>query len=128
MTHSAKGVQLRLLRSLTIEPSPEPHLPGLPALVGRVCRRFGINLDPLPKLLLRPAHKTRMAIFMDFAKRDDHLARNLSFLKTRQYMIDIWRSSHYDSDALAALRGKDVVLYDYWNEIKSEPGLGLENF
>lgn len=129
MTHAAKGVQLRFPRRWTVEPSPQPHLPGrLPKLADRLARRIGTQLDPLPGLLLCPPHPCRMAIFMDFAQRGPHLDRNLAFLKTREYMVEIWRNSQYDAEALAALQGKDVELYDYWSTIKDEPGIGLENF
>lgn len=128
MPHAAKDVQLRLLRRLTLEPSPPPHLPAVPAIVDRAYKWLGISLNPLPRFLFRPMQKTRMALFMDFAKKDAHLERNLSFLKSRQYMVEIWRNSHYDRDALDALRGKDVELYDYWNQVQSEPGRGRENF
>lgn len=129
MTHAAKGVQLRWPRRMTVEPSPQPHLPGrLPKLADRLARRVGVSLDPLPGALLCPPHPCRMAVFMDFAVRGPHLDRNLEFLKTREYMIEIWRNSDYDAEALAALQGKDVELYDYWSAIKDQPGLGKEDF
>ena len=65
---------------------------------------------------------------MTFGKQDHHLARYIKYLKTRTYMIEQWQTLRYDAEAVAAIQGKDLILWNVWDEIKNEPGLGLENF
>ena len=72
--------------------------------------------------------RERVLIVITFAVENNHFKRYLSWLKTRKFMIDLWKNSKYDEAALNALKEKNIRFINPWEEIKNESGLGLENF
>ena len=78
--HSAEAVRLKFLPRLRVNPILENIVPHWARLAddGR-----------------------RMACFMTFAASGEHLDRYLAYLQTRDYMVQIWKNSVWDEQALA---------------------------
>jgi hypothetical protein len=97
---------------------------------GRLLRLFpGIQLSPeradrLPQILFAPSEGERAALFWAYGLEDHHLKRYISYLKTRTYMVENWRNSHYDYSVWEAAAGKDLVIREMHAEIQGETGLG----
>lgn len=89
-----------------------------------------LSLNPwwvrtLPRSWFAPEERERIALFTTFGLSDAHLERFLAYVKTRAYMIDLWKNSPVPADRAAQLRAReDVVWRDVWSEIEGEPGLG----
>jgi hypothetical protein len=69
--------------------------------------------------------RERVAIFITFGLDDHHLKRYIPYLKTRQYMVEIWKSMKWDDDVWEAVKCKNLTLRNVWQEIKGESGVGL---
>jgi hypothetical protein len=63
----------------------------------------------LPKILLKPSEKDRIAIFATFGKQDIHLKRYLEYLKHRSYMVETWKKINYDCDAVEKIQTQNLL-------------------
>lgn len=130
-THSGTGFLLKFPRWLQLEPDCGPRLPYSLDLIGRISQRLrgrGTSLAKLPNFLIAPQQRERCIIFFTMGADGPHLNRYLAYLKTRKFMIDIWRNSFYDNSVWEAAKDKNIVIRDVWKDIKHEVGLGCENF
>lgn len=103
-THSGTGRLLRLRRDIHVSP----------ALAYR-----------LPRWLFEPIQRERVALFVSFGLDNEHLARYLTYLKTRTYMVSTWRNSNYGQDVQQVLEGKSLLVRDMQSEIKHERDIGI---
>lgn len=69
-------------------------------------------------VLARKATGDRIALFATIAADGPHLERYITYLKTRTYMVDMWKASAYDASAWDAVKGSGMSVRDVWNEIK----------
>jgi hypothetical protein len=130
-THSGTGFLLKFPRWLQVEPNGGPRPPYSLDFVGRISRKVrsrGTSLAKLPNFLIAPQERNRCIIFFTMGADGPHLNRYLAYLKTRKFMIDIWRNSLYDSSVWDAAKNRNIVIRDIWKEIKHDVGLGCENF
>ena len=58
----------------------------------------------LPKNLIQPSEKDRVALFLTFGKNDRHLKRYINYLKHRSYMVDIWKNINYEKSLLEKIK------------------------
>lgn len=130
-THSGCGFILKFPRRLQVEPDLGPRLPYSLDLVGRTSLKLfgrGTSLARLPNFLIAQPERERYALLFTFGVDDHHLERHLAYVKTRKYMVDLWKNSHYDDAVWEAVKEKNIIVKDVWSEIKDQPGLGLEDF
>ena len=81
-----------------------------------------------PEFMFLPAEKERISFFLTYAKeRDHHLERYVSYLKTRKYMIDIWRDSHYTKEQLEEA-GKFLEVLDLREKAENIPADQINEF
>ena len=66
----------------------------------------------------------RMALFAALGVDDAHHWRYVDYLKTRTYMVDIWRNTDYDDDALAEARRGGLAVRDVPAEVRDDPTAG----
>jgi hypothetical protein len=99
-SHSANGIVLRGLRGLPVPPDSVKHLPNW---------------------LISPFERERIAVFMTFAKDGPHFQRYLRYLKTRRYMVDLWRAS---SPLPVDLPAHDLEIRDVWPAMSGDPEAG----
>lgn len=66
----------------------------------------------------------RMAIFAALGLDDAHHHRYVDYLKTRKYMCDIWRRSHYDDDVFKLAEKIGLTVRDLPREIENDPNVG----
>jgi len=99
------------------------------ALLLRFCR--SLHLDPvkaasLPHLFLAKEDGERAAIFFTLGLDDHHLQRYVAYLKTRAYMVEAWKVVKIHSkDVQEAVKGKNLIIKEVWNEIKGETCIGM---
>lgn len=102
---------------------------GNGTLLAGPLRRF----DPAPSHLLYklpkrwPVARTdgdRMAVFAALGLNDAHHDRYVAYLKTRKYMCDIWRRSHYDSEVFAKAEKIGLTIRDMPKEIQGDDSVG----
>jgi hypothetical protein len=67
--------------------------------------------DRLPAWLSMDDERERAAMFASFASRSDHLDRYIAYLKTRDYMRDLWRNARISDGVREEARrhGLDVL-------------------
>jgi len=65
----------------------------------------------IPHLLRRKEERRRVAVFMTFGARDEHLSRYVEYLKTRDYFRDACARSRFGEDVWTQARaaGLDVI-------------------
>ena len=82
----------------------------------------------LPHIITRDTGEQRVALFMTLAVQDAHLDRYLDYAKTRTYMVDIWKQSTWNTQALtyAKTHHPMLKLYHFWDTIKDEANIGLQ--
>jgi hypothetical protein len=104
-THSGNGLLLKFLRSLHLDP-------------GRAAF--------LPRSFMAKEERERVAIFFTLGLDDHHLQRYIAYLKTREYMVEIWKATKFDTnDVQKAVRGKNLIVKEVWKEIEGESCLGM---
>lgn len=81
-SHSGNGMKLTFPWWRDPDPRYEGRLPRW------------VRLAPQPK-------QERMAIFAALGLDDGHHDRYTEYLKTRTYIVNMWRNAHYDDEALA---------------------------
>jgi hypothetical protein len=52
------------------------------------------------------------------------MARYVDYLKTRKYMVDIWRKTRYDQAALTAAAEAGLIVRDVPREVADDPNAG----
>ena len=104
-THSGNGLLLRFLRSLHLDP-------------GRAAS--------LPRSFMAKEERERVAIFFTLGLDDHHLQRYIAYLKTREYSVETWKAIKFDAnDVQEAVKGKNLIVKEVWEEIKDETCLGM---
>jgi hypothetical protein len=54
------------------------------------------------------------------------VARYIAYLKTREYMVEVWKAIKFEAnDVQEAVKGKNLMVKEVWEEIKGETRLGL---
>jgi hypothetical protein len=104
-SHSGNGLLLRFWRSYHLDP-------------GRAAR--------LPPSLMAKEERERLAVFFTLGLDDHHLKRYLEYLKTREYMVGLWKQINSNNiDVQQAVKGKNLIVREVWEEIKGQPHLGM---
>jgi hypothetical protein len=103
-SHSGCGRLFRVVRSLQLAPD---------------------RADRLPSFLFAPTVGQRIALFWSFGLDDQHLVRDIAYLKTRTYAVANWRNSEYPADVWKAVEGKNLIVRDMRKEIEDEEYLGM---
>jgi hypothetical protein len=67
----------------------------------------------IPKFLVQPKIRPRIALFFSWAVNDDKLQRFTEYLKTREYGVERWRNSVYPADRIEAAKQKGVTVLDF---------------
>jgi hypothetical protein len=88
-----------------------------------------INPDPArvkwyPKRLHAPRHQDRISLFAALGADDHHAARYIEYLKTRTYMVNIFRASVYDDDTLREAEKVGLHVRDMRKEIEGDDTVG----
>jgi len=102
-THSGNGTLVRWPR----EVHPEPN-DGKQYAKWRIAKSDG----------------DRIAVFAALGLDDDHNARYVEYLKTRSYMVGMWRKSEYDAEALAEAAKVGLKVRDVPSEVANDPTAG----
>ncbi len=66
----------------------------------------------------------RMALFAALGLDDDHHARYVEYLKTRTYIVGMWRNSVYDDETLAKAADVGLRVRDVRREIEGDATVG----
>lgn len=104
ITHSGNGTLLRW---------PFTHVPD-PS-----------EFDSIPEWKKTKADGDRIAIFAHLGADDAHAQRYGDYLRTRKYMVDIWRKSPaYTPEQLAAAEAVGLKVRDMHAEIAADPNAG----
>ncbi len=103
-THSGNGALLRWPPNATVEPRMVKKLPKWKAK--------GVGTEQ------------RMAIFAALGLNDAHHDRYVDYLKTRRYMVDIFRKSIYDAETLAEAEKAGLHVRDVRTEIQGDDTVG----
>ena len=103
-THSGNGTLLKFPRWVYPEPGHN------------IAKRFW----------WRPAQPDgdRIAVFAALGLDDAHHHRYVDYLKTRKYMVDIWRRSHYDEETLAVAKSNGLTVRNVPAEIEDDDTVG----
>lgn len=102
-THSGNGTLLRFPKSKA--PLPHEH-------------------DKYPKWRVASKDGDRIALFAALGLDDDHMSRYVDYLKTRKYMVDIWRKTRYDQAGLSAAEQAGLQVRNVPAEIENDPEVG----
>jgi hypothetical protein len=70
------------------------------------------------------ANGDRIAIFAALGLDDAHHNRYTKYLKTRSYMVDVWRRSSYDDDVLARAADVGLKVRNLPQEIDGDMSIG----
>jgi hypothetical protein len=100
-THSGNGTLVRWPREVHPEPNDEKQYAKW-----RIAKSGG----------------DRIAVFAALGLDDHHTARYVEYLKTRSYMVGMWRKSEYDAEALA--EAAKVGLKVVPSEVANDPTAG----
>jgi hypothetical protein len=72
-----------------------------------------------------PGHRgERMALFAALGLDDAHHARYVDYLKTRNYIVKMWRNSHYDDESLAMATAAGLTVRNLPKEIEGDETVG----
>jgi hypothetical protein len=82
------------------------------------------NVKKYPKWLLAPKDGQRIAIFAALGADDDHLKRYIDYMKTRKYVIPIWKNSVWPEEAIQEAKAIGLRLRNAPAEIVGVEGLG----
>ena len=102
-THSGNGALLKFPRWKHPEPSQIPKL---------------------PKWLVAKPDGDRVAVFAALGLNDAHHDRYVEYLKSRTYMVESYRASKYDEEALAEARQAGLNVRDVAGEIEGDDTVG----
>lgn len=80
----------------------------------------------VPEWKVAKAKVDRIAIFAHLGADDALAQRYADYLKTRTYMVNIWRARGYDDDAIQAAKEAGLVLRDMPAEVADDPTAGLK--
>ena len=80
--------------------------------------------DLVPAFLQSGLAESRVAMFASFGLAGRHLDRYLRYLKTRTYMVDIWRNTTYTPELFETLERRNARLMDMHQEILSDIAAG----
>jgi hypothetical protein len=103
ITHSGNGVLLKFPRWVHPEPSQIPKI---------------------PKWRIAEADGDRLAVFAALGLDDAHHDRYVEYLKTRTYMVNSFRASHYDDETLAAAAKVGLKVREVAREIEGDDSVG----
>jgi hypothetical protein len=103
ITHSGNGVILK-------DPEADCPPPG--------------QVDKIPMEDRAPLHENRIAIFAHLGANDAHAERYAEYLKTREYIVNMWRRQSFDQDAKDAVRNAGITLRDMPSEVANDPLAG----
>lgn len=78
----------------------------------------------IPEFLHSTVAQTRFSMFASFAKEGSELDRHLQYLKTRRYMIDLWRKSDFPEEAFAQFEKNGGKLLPMKQEIDAALAAG----
>ena len=73
----------------------------------------------IPSFFVMPASNDRISIFFTFGKKDHHLNRYIKYLKGRDYAINTWKNSNWNSELIRLSKEKNIELIDMPSEIKN---------
>jgi hypothetical protein len=102
-THSGNGVLLKFPRWVHPEPAQIPSIPKW-----RIARADG----------------DRLAVFAALGLNDAHHDRYVEYMKTRTYMINSFRASHYDDEVLQAAARIGLHVRQIAKEIEGDDSVG----
>ncbi|MFF5290994.1 hypothetical protein [Paractinoplanes globisporus] len=102
-THSGNGVLLKFPRWRYPEPKDIPKFPNW---------------------RIAPADGDRIAVFAAIGLNDAHHERYIQYLKTRTYMVNSFRASHYDEETLAEAAKAGLNVRDIGKEIEGDDTVG----
>jgi hypothetical protein len=103
ITHSGNGVLLKFPRWVYPEPR---HIPRIPS-----------------RLIAKP-DGDRLAVFAAIGLDDAHHDRYVEYMKTRTYLVNSFRASHYDDEALDAAAKAGLNVRDVGKEIEGDDSVG----
>lgn len=66
----------------------------------------------------------RMALFAALGLDDEHHRRYTDYLKTRTYIVNMWRNSSYHEDAIAEAQRGGLQVRDLPSEVRDDPTAG----
>jgi hypothetical protein len=102
-THSGNGVLLKFPRWQYPEPSQIPKI---------------------PRWRIAKADGDRLAVFAALGLDDGHHDRYVEYMKTRTYMVNSFRASHYDDEALDAAAKIGLNVREVAKEIEGDDSVG----
>lgn len=73
----------------------------------------------IPSFLIMPNPTDRISIFFTLGKKDHHLERYIQYLKGRDYAVNTWVNSFWDSKTKNLSKEKNIDLLDLSNEMKN---------
>jgi hypothetical protein len=68
--------------------------------------------------------RERASIFFTLGLDDAHLKRNMAYLKSRAYAIEILRRSVYGPDLWETVKGKNIKVIDVGAEVRQQLATG----
>ncbi|HYN97219.1 MAG TPA: hypothetical protein VES42_25555 [Pilimelia sp.] len=77
-----------------------------------------------PAFLVAKPHPERVSVFAALGADDEHAARYVDYLKTRTYMVNSFRNSVYDDDALAEAAKVGLRVRDLRREVEGDDTVG----
>ena len=80
----------------------------------------------LPDFMQAKMKIDRYAMFASFGLPDHHLERYIAHLKTRTYMVDLWKACDYDQETRKLYATKNVIVRDMRKEISADIADGKE--
>jgi len=104
ITHSGNGAILK-------DPNAPAPTPG--------------ELPKIPPEQLAPLHEHRMSIFAHLGANDSHGARYVDYLKTRTYIVNMWRRQGYSDEVRQEVKRAGITLRDMPAEVANDPSAGL---
>ncbi|WP_295808746.1 hypothetical protein [uncultured Nitratireductor sp.] len=72
-----------------------------------------------------PLHEHRMAVFAHLGANDSHGHRYADYLKTRTYIVNMWRRQGYSEEVREAVKRAGITLRDMPAEVANDPDAGL---
>jgi hypothetical protein len=78
----------------------------------------------IPTFMQSSVAESRVALFASYGLAGPHLDRYLSYLKTRTYMVDIWRDTPYAPELFEKFEIQRAELLDMHHEILSDLSSG----
>jgi hypothetical protein len=102
-THSGNGVLLKFPRWVY----PEPK-----------------DIPTIPKWRIAKADGDRLAVFAALGLNDAHHDRYVEYMKTRTYLVNSFRASHYDDETLDAAAKAGLNVRDVGKEIEGDDSVG----